>query len=168
MESLCVSNGALNQPGAAIHAVPIFMDIILTNWFHQCLPFLRRNTVIGSPTPNKNMQDSYKVPGIYPLGSLRSLVRCIRQKHLHTSLKLHTADLRGHGKTMQYIILLLSDSKFTALQGKIYSTIRMLQCFTVCHHFCENIRKWKQTAVEIDFARCMNTEIHLISYHLVV
>ena len=158
-----VSNGALNQPGAAIHVVPIFMDISLANWFHQCLPFPRRNTVIGSPAPNKNRQDSYKVPDSYPLRSLRSLAHCIRQKPLHASLKL-----RGHGKTMQYIILLLSHSKFTALQGKIYSTIRMLQCFTMCHHFCENIRKWKQTAIEIDFARCMNTEIHLISYHLVV
>ena len=65
MGSLSVSNGALNQPRAAIHVVPVFMVIILTNWFHQCLPFLRRNTVIGSPAPNKNMQDSYKVASIY-------------------------------------------------------------------------------------------------------
>ena len=45
----------------------------------------------------------------------------------------------------------------------------LLECYiaSLCHHFCENTRKWKQTAVEIDFARCMNKEIHLILYHLV-
>ena len=43
-----VSNGDLNQPRAAIDVVPTFMDIILTNWFHQCLPFLRRKI---APTP---------------------------------------------------------------------------------------------------------------------
>lgn len=70
---------------------------------------------------------------------------------------------------MQYAILLLSGSKFSVLQGKIYNTIRMYSV-SLCgsHNFCENIKKWKQTSFGIDFARCKNKEIQLILYHLVV
>lgn len=143
------------------------MNIILANWLHQCWPFLRRKIITHAPVRTQGADTKFlMLDSLYNQSqeSLSLLSHCTRHMLSHIRQQLHTIRSHGHGKTMQDAILPLFGSKFTALWGKIYNTIRMYKAsFFGSHNFSENTRKWRQTAsIGIGFVRCGNKDIKLI------